>query len=205
MPDVSLGVLVSGRGSNLQAIIDAVNDGNLNANISLVISSKENAYALERAKRAGIKTIFINPQDYPSQQDYEQQMVSQLEANGVELVILAGFMRILTPYFVNTYKGRILNIHPALLPSFPGLNAQKQALEYGVRVTGITVHVVDEGMDTGPIILQRAVDVLPNDTVDSLSERMLKVEHQIYPEAIAQIIGHMRPAGLIGGNREFSR
>ncbi len=194
MPDVSLGVLVSGRGSNLQAIIDAINDGNLNANIRIVISNKENAYAMERAKKAGIKTIFINPQDYPSQHDYEQQMVLQLEANGVELVILAGFMRILTPYFVNAYKDRILNIHPSLLPSFPGLNAQKQALEYGVKVTGVTVHVVDEGMDTGPIIMQRAVDVLPNDTVDSLSERMLQIEHQIYPEAISQIIG------LIGGD-----
>ncbi|MDI6781463.1 MAG: phosphoribosylglycinamide formyltransferase [bacterium] len=195
MSDISLGVLVSGRGSNLQAIIDAINDGNLNANIMLVISNQENAYALERARKAGIKTIFINPQDYPLQQDYEQQMVSQLEANNVELVILAGFMRILTPYFVNAYQNRILNIHPALLPSFPGLHAQKQALEYGVMVTGVTVHVVDEGMDTGPIIMQRAVDVLPDDTVDSLSERMLKIEHQIYPEAIAQIIGHMRPVG----------
>ena len=112
-------------------------------------------------------------------------MVSQLKANGVELVILAGFMRILTPYFVNAYKDRILNIHPALLPSFPGLHAQQQALEYGVKVTGITVHVVDEGMDTGRIILQRVVDVLSNDTVKSLSERMLRIEHQVYPEAIA--------------------
>ncbi|MBI4777369.1 phosphoribosylglycinamide formyltransferase [Candidatus Desantisbacteria bacterium] len=184
MQNVSLGVLVSGRGSNLQAIIDATNDGSLNADIRVVISNKENAYALERAKKAGIKATFINPADYSSQQDYEQQMVTQLEAEGVELVVLAGFMRILTPYFVNSYKDRILNIHPALLPSFPGLNAQKQALEYGVRVTGVTVHVVDEGMDTGSIILQRAVDVLSNDTVDSLSERMLRIEHQIYPEAI---------------------
>ncbi|MEK7812524.1 MAG: phosphoribosylglycinamide formyltransferase [Candidatus Desantisbacteria bacterium] len=189
MPNISLGVLVSGRGSNLQAIIDAINDGRLNANIRVVISNKENAYALERARMAGIKAIFINPQDYPLQQDYEQQMVSQLEANGVELVILAGFMRILTPYFVHAYKGRILNIHPALLPSFPGLNAQKQALDHGVKVTGVTVHIVDKGMDTGPIILQRAVDVLPNDTVDSLSERMLQIEHQIYPAAIGLIVG----------------
>ncbi|MBU1752604.1 phosphoribosylglycinamide formyltransferase [bacterium] len=181
MSNVLLGVLVSGRGSNLQAIIDAINDGKLNAIITVVISNRENAYALERARKAGIKTLFIDP----LQQDYEQQMVAQLEANGVELVVLAGFMRILTPYFVNTYKNRILNIHPALLPSFPGLNAQKQALEYGAKVTGVTVHVVDEGMDTGSIILQRAVDIFPNDTAESLSERMLNTEHQIYPEAIS--------------------
>ncbi|PIY19744.1 phosphoribosylglycinamide formyltransferase [Candidatus Desantisbacteria bacterium CG_4_9_14_3_um_filter_40_11] len=185
MATVSLGVLVSGRGSNLQAIIDAINGGKLNAAIRIVISNKKDAYALERAKKAGIKTIFIDPKDFLSWQDYEQQMVSQLKANGVELVILAGFMRILTPYFVNAYKDRILNIHPALLPSFPGLHAQQQALEYGVKVTGITVHVVDEGMDTGRIILQRVVDVLSNDTVKSLSERMLRIEHQVYPEAIA--------------------
>ncbi|MBI4753540.1 phosphoribosylglycinamide formyltransferase [Candidatus Desantisbacteria bacterium] len=184
MATVSLGVLVSGRGSNLQAIIDAINDGNLDATIRIVISNKADAYALERAGKAGIKTLFIDPKEFLSWQDYEQQVISQLKANGVELVILAGFMRILTPYFVNAYKDRILNIHPALLPSFPGLHAQKQALEYGVKVTGVTVHVVDEGMDTGKIILQRAVDIRSNDTVESLSERMLRIEHQVYPEAI---------------------
>ena len=185
MATVSLGVLVSGRGSNLQAIIDAINDGKLNATIKIVISNKKDAYALERARKAGIKTLFIDPKNELSWQDYEQQMVSQLKANGVELVILAGFMRILTSCFVNVYKDRILNIHPALLPSFPGLHAQQQALEYGVKITGVTVHVVDEGMDTGTIILQRAMDIRSNDTVESLSERMLRIEHQVYPEAIA--------------------
>ncbi|MFH1097886.1 MAG: phosphoribosylglycinamide formyltransferase [Candidatus Desantisbacteria bacterium] len=185
MAIVSLGVLVSGRGSNLQAIIDAINDGKLNATIRIVISNKRDAYALERADEAGIKTLFINPKDFPSWQDYEQQVISQLKANGVELVVLAGFMRILTPCFIGAYKDRILNIHPALLPAFPGLHAQQQAIEYGVKITGVTVHVVDEGMDTGTIIMQRAVDVFEDDTVESLSERMLRIEHQVYPEAIA--------------------
>lgn len=191
MSNVSLGILVSGRGSNLQAIIDAINDGKLNATIRIVISNKEAAYALERAKKAGIKALFIDPKNFPSWHDYEQQIVSQLKANEVELVALAGFMRILTPYFVNAYKNRILNIHPALLPAFPGGHAQKQAIEHGVKVTGATVHIVDEGMDTGTIIMQRAVDVFSNDTVESLSERILEIEHQIYPEAIAMYCNNL--------------
>jgi phosphoribosylglycinamide formyltransferase-1 len=188
MDKLKLGVLVSGRGSNLQAIIDAINEKKLDACIRIVISNNKSAYALERARKANIKTLFIDPKLYSSREAYDQEIVNQLQIAGVELVILAGYMRILTPYFVSAYKNRIMNIHPALLPSFPGLHAQKQALDYGVKITGVTVHFVDEGMDTGPIILQRAVEVMDNDTEETLSARILKEEHKIFVEAISLFI-----------------
>lgn len=179
-----LGVLVSGRGSNLQAIIEAILSGEIRARIGAVISDQPDAKALERAGRYDIPAIYINRRDYASRDDFETAVAGQLAAHGVELVVLAGFMRILGSHFIQKFSGRIMNIHPALLPSFPGLEAQKQAVEYGVRVSGCTVHFVDEGMDSGPIILQEAVPVVPEDTAETLATRILEVEHKLYPCAI---------------------
>jgi phosphoribosylglycinamide formyltransferase-1 len=179
-----LGVLVSGRGSNLQAIIEAILSGQIRARIGVVISDQPDAKALERAGRYDIPAIYINRRDYASRDDFETAVAGQLAAHGVELVVLAGFMRILGSHFIQKFSGRIMNIHPALLPSFPGLEAQKQAVEYGVRVSGCTVHFVDEGMDSGPIILQEAVPVVPEDTAETLADRILEVEHKLYPCAI---------------------
>jgi len=181
---LKIAVLVSGRGSNLQAIIDAIESGKINGKIEVVISNKEDAYALERAKRHNIEGIFIDSSSYKNKDDYDRAIITILEKKDIGLVCLAGFMRILTPYFVNKYKRRIINIHPSLLPAFPGLEAQKKALDYGVKFTGATVHFVDEGVDSGPIIIQAVVPVLDTDTPEILSERILKEEHRIYPEAI---------------------
>lgn len=184
MNKLKIGVLVSGRGSNLQAIIDAIESGKVEATIAIVISDNKNAYALVRAQKYGLKTLFLDPKEFKKREDYDKRIVEHLQQEGVELVILAGFMRLLSPYFINAYKFRIMNIHPALLPSFPGLHAQKQALDYGVKVSGVTVHFVDEGCDTGPIILQVAVKVEDDDTVETLAARILEQEHKIYPQAI---------------------
>ncbi|MFW5855654.1 MAG: phosphoribosylglycinamide formyltransferase [Bacillota bacterium] len=181
---LNLGVLASGRGSNLQSIIDTVEAGSLKAEIKVVISDRENARALQRAKNHDLKNIFINPKNFPGKKAYEKKLIAVLEESEVELVVLAGFMRLLSPCFVQNYQHQIMNIHPSLLPAFPGLNAQRQALEYGVKVSGCTIHFVDEGMDSGPIILQEAVSIREDDTVKSLSHRILKKEHQIYPRAI---------------------
>ena len=181
---LKIAVLVSGRGSNLQAIIDAIESGKINGVIEVVISNKEDAYALERAKRHNIEGIFIDSSSYKNKDDYDRAIITILEKKDIGLVCLAGFMRILTPYFVNKYKRRIINIHPSLLPAFPGLEAQKKALDYGVKFTGATVHFVDEGVDSGPIIIQAVVPVLDTDTPEILSERILEEEHRIYPEAI---------------------
>ncbi len=179
-----LGVLVSGRGSNLQAIIDAIEKGNLDAQVVVVISDKEGAYALERARKHGIEALFIDPKSYESREAHERAIGDELEKRGVELICLAGYMRILSPYFVNRFRWRIINIHPALLPSFPGLHGQKQALDYGVKISGCTVHFVDEETDHGPIIIQAAVPVLEDDDEDTLAARILEYEHKIYPRAI---------------------
>ncbi|MEJ6950493.1 phosphoribosylglycinamide formyltransferase [Natronospora cellulosivora (SeqCode)] len=179
-----LGVLASGRGTNLQSIIDSIEDDKLKAEIAIVISDRENAYALERAKQHSIDTSFINPKNYNSKEEYEKELIDLLRDKGVELVIMAGFMRILTPFFISHFKRKIMNIHPSLLPAFPGLNAQAQAFKYGVKVTGCTVHFADEGMDTGPIIMQSAVEVKDNDDQESLAARILEEEHKIFPEAI---------------------
>ena len=181
---LKIAVLVSGRGSNLQAIIDAIESGNINGKIEVVISNKNDAYSLERAREHNIEGVFIEPLSYKSKEDYDRAIIKILEDKNIELVCLAGFMRILTPYFVNKYRGRIMNIHPSLLPAFPGLEVQKKALHYGVKFTGATVHFVDEGVDSGPIIIQSVVPVLDIDTPETLSERILKEEHRIYPEAI---------------------
>ena len=181
---INIGVLVSGRGTNLQSIIDAIREGKIEGRISIVISDNRKAFALKRAEKSNIETRYIDFKSFKNREDYDKKIVEYLKEKDVDLVVLAGYMRILSPYFIKMYKNRIMNIHPALLPSFPGLHAQRQAVEYGVKVSGCTVHFVDEGVDSGPIILQKAVEVEDNDTEESLAERILKEEHQIYPRAI---------------------
>ena len=183
-PPLRIGVLVSGRGSNLQAIIDATEAGRLDGQIVVVVSDRADALALERARKHGIKAVFLDPKAYADREASDRALLGVLAEHRVELVCLAGFMRVLSPTFVAAYRNRIMNIHPALLPAFPGLHAQRRALEHGVKVSGVTVHFVDEGVDTGPIILQAAVPVLEDDTEDTLSNRILEQEHRIYPEAI---------------------
>lgn len=181
---INIGVLVSGRGTNLQAIIEAIEEGKIEGKIKIVISDNLDAYALKRAEQHNIETQYINHKEFKNREDYDKKIVETLENKEVELVVLAGYIRILSSYFIKAYKNKIINIHPALLPSFPGLRAQKQAVEYGVKISGCTVHFVDEGMDSGPIILQSAVEVSEDDTEESLAERILKEEHQIYSQAI---------------------
>ena len=197
----NIGVLISGRGSNLQAIIDAVQDGRLDARIALVISNKADAYGLERARSAGIETLVLDHKAFPSREAFDQAMVDALRAREVELVCLAGFMRLVSATFVNAFPNRILNIHPALLPSFPGLHAQRQALEHGVRFSGATVHLVDTNLDAGPIVMQAVVPVFTDDTEDTLSARILAEEHRIYPEAIERVldggVAHRRAAARL--------
>ncbi len=185
MKKVKLGVLVSGRGSNLQAIIDNIEQGLLPAEIAVVISDQPDTYSLERARKHNIPAFHISAQGYKGNRDeYDALLVAELQKKNVELVCLAGFLRIITPTLIKAFPNRILNIHPALLPAFPGLHVQKAALHHGVKFSGCTVHFVDEGMDTGPIIIQAVVPVLDNDTEDSLSERILRQEHKIYSRAI---------------------
>ncbi len=181
---VDIGVLVSGGGTNLQSIIDAIECGRLDARIKVVISNRPGAYAIERARKAGLRVEVVTKEAHPVREDFDGKVVEVLKANGVELVVLAGFMRILTPVMLRAFPMRIMNIHPALLPSFPGLDVQKAALEYGVKFSGCTVHFVDEGVDTGPIIIQAVVPVLDDDTPDTLAKRILTEEHRIYPQAI---------------------
>jgi phosphoribosylglycinamide formyltransferase-1 len=183
----NIGILLSGRGSNFEAIARNVAAGRIPAKIVLVISNREQAPGLERARQMGLKTLFI-PSKGKEREAYDQEVVAALKEAEVDLVCLAGFMRILSPVLVRAFPGRILNIHPALLPAFPGLDAQKQALDYGVKFSGCTVHIVDEGMDTGPIVLQAVVPVLDDDTVETLSARILKEEHRIYSEAISLML-----------------
>lgn len=181
---VSIGVLSSGSGTNLQAIIDAIEEKRLSARIEVVVSNVPDAYALKRATTHGIRTEVLPHQDFPERESYDKAVVDVLKKHNVILVALAGFMRVLSPVFIRAFPMRIMNIHPALLPSFPGLHAQEKALEYGVKVSGCTVHFVDEGTDTGPIIIQAVVPVHDNDTEDTLRNRILREEHRIYPQAI---------------------
>jgi phosphoribosylglycinamide formyltransferase-1 len=181
---LNLGILASGRGSNFQSIIDEIEAGKLNASIKLLIIDNPNAYAIERAKKHSIEYLYINPKEFSSKDDFFRKIADELKARNVELVILAGFMRIVRKPLIDAFPNRIMNIHPALLPSFAGLHGQKQAVDYGVRISGCTVHFVDEGMDTGPVIIQAAVPVSPEDTEETLSARILKLEHRIFPEAI---------------------
>ena len=181
---LKIGVIASGRGSNLQAIMDNISAGQINAQVAVVISDKENAYALDRARNKGIVALHINPKAYPDKAAYETAIVDCLKQNQVELVVLAGYMRLVGKVILEAYQNKVMNIHPALLPSFPGAHGQKEALDYGVRYSGCTVHFVDEGMDTGPIILQAVVPVLQEDTENTLADRILEQEHKVYSEAI---------------------
>ncbi len=183
-----LGVLISGRGSNLQAMIEAIAAGTLDARIALVLSNKADAYGLDRARAAGIETLVLSHKAFPSREAFDLAMVEALRARQVDLVCLAGFMRLLSPAFIAAFAGRILNIHPALLPSFPGLDAQRQALEHGVKITGATVHFVDADLDAGPIVMQASVPVRDGDTEETLSSRILAEEHRIYPAAIQFVL-----------------
>ncbi|HET7213171.1 MAG TPA: phosphoribosylglycinamide formyltransferase [Terriglobia bacterium] len=191
----NIGILLSGRGSNFEAIARNAAAGKIPGRIALVVSNREQAPGLERARQMGLNTLFIPPKGV-ERDAYDGKVVAALKEAQVDLVCLAGFMRILSPVFIRAFPGRILNIHPALLPAFPGLDAQKQALDYGVKFTGCTVHIVDEGMDTGPIVLQAVVPVLNDDTVETLSARILKEEHRIYSEAVCLMLeGRVRIEG----------
>ena len=181
---VNLGVLVSGSGSNLQAIIDSIEAGRLAAGIKIVISNVAGVIGLERARKHGIPTQVIGNKDFPRREDFDQRLVEVLRESGVELVVLAGFMRIITPVLLRAFPMRVMNIHPALLPSFPGTQVWQAEVDSGVKFAGCTVHFVDEGMDTGPIIAQAVVPVYDDDTADSLNARILKQEHRIYSQAI---------------------
>jgi phosphoribosylglycinamide formyltransferase 1 len=184
-----LGILLSGRGSNFEAIADHIERGDLAAQITVVISNIRQAPGLEKARRRGLDAVHLDARGL-NREDFDRQMISVLQQRKVDLVCLAGFMRLLSPVFVQAFPQRILNIHPSLLPAFPGLEAQKQALEHGVKVTGCTVHLVDTGLDSGPIILQAAVPVLDEDNEDSLAARILVEEHQLYSKAIQLVLEH---------------
>ena len=183
-----LAVLISGRGSNLQAIVDAIADRRLDAEIAVVISNRAEAAGLDRAREAGLETLYISNRAFTSRDDFDRALVDSLVARGVGLVCLAGFMRLVGRHMLEAFPEAILNIHPSLLPAFPGVGAQRQALEYGVKVTGVTVHLVTPELDGGPIVLQRGVPVHGDDTVDSLSARILVEEHRAYPDAIKLVL-----------------
>jgi phosphoribosylglycinamide formyltransferase-1 len=188
MKKARIAVLVSGRGSNLQAIIDNIEKGLLSSELAVVISDQTDAYALERARTHNIPAVLVSAKGYKNKrEEYDALLVKELRERNVDLVCLAGFMRIITPVLIRAFPNRILNIHPSLLPAFPGLHVQKKALNHGAKFSGCTVHFVDEGMDTGPIIIQAVVPILDSDTEDSLSERILKQEHKIYSRAIQLI------------------
>lgn len=189
MKPLKVGVLASGNGTNLQAIIDRSEAGEIPAKVVVVISNKEDAYALHRAKKHSIPAFVIKPREFPDKRSYEQKMIEILKEHGVELVVLAGFMKILSPYFVETFRNKIINIHPSLIPAFCGkefygMKVHQAVLDYGVKVTGATVHFVDENVDSGPIILQRAVEVENDDTAETIALKVHQIEHQILPEAI---------------------
>lgn len=182
-----IGVLISGRGSNLQALIDAARGGTLGGEIAVVVSNKEDAPGLERARRAGVPAIFRDHRGL-RREEYDQEIGGILRDHAVELVCLAGYMRLLSPPFIRAFAGRIVNVHPSLLPAFPGLEAQRQAWEHGAKVSGATVHLVDDGLDTGPIVAQEAVPVEDSDTHESLAQRILAAEHRIYPKAVRLLL-----------------
>ncbi|GMK45862.1 phosphoribosylglycinamide formyltransferase [Paenibacillus glycanilyticus] len=187
MGTLRIAVFASGQGTNFQALADAVRQGRLDATIELLVCDKPAAPVVERARKAGIDTFVFVPKEYPSRQAYETEILAELQRRGIELVVLAGYMRIITSVLVEPYYGRMINIHPALLPSFPGVNGIGQALEYGVKVTGITVHYVDGGMDSGPIIAQSVVEVQNGDTEDTLGERIHAAEQQLLPRVVQSI------------------
>ena len=197
MPDrLALGVLLSGSGTNLQALIDAIAADRLHARIAVVISNVADAGGVERARRHGVTVVALPHGDAPSREAYDARLVEVLRAHGVELVVLAGFMRLVTPVLLAAYPLRVVNVHPALLPAFPGLHAERQALAHGARITGVTVHFVDEETDHGPILVQAAVPILPDDTEERLHARIQRQEHRLYPFAIQLLAeGRVRVEG----------
>ena len=202
----AIAVFCSGQGTNLQAILNATRAGRLRARVALVVSDQPHAQALQRATRAGVETRYLAPSAYPTRAEYDRALINLCETRRVRLVCLAGFMRILSPVFVRRYRRRILNIHPALLPAFPGAHAIRDALQWGVKVTGVTVHVVDEQVDHGPIILQEAVSIRPEDTEESLLARLHQVEHRLYPRAIQLLLeGRVRITGRPQGGLSAGR
>jgi len=178
-------VFISGKGTNLQAIIDSVKAGEIKAHLALVLSSNEKALGLKRAEAAGIKTVVFNPKNYTNRQSVDRDIVIELKNNKIDFIVLAGYMRLLTPYFIKHYPNKILNVHPSLLPSFKGVEGIKDAVTYGAKVTGVTIHFVNEKLDNGPIILQDSVRINEDDTLESLEEKIHRVEHRLYPKAIA--------------------
>jgi phosphoribosylglycinamide formyltransferase 1 len=187
-PNKRLAVLISGRGTNLQSLIDAVRDRRLDATIAVVISNRADAAGLERARRAGIETLVLSHRDWPSREEYDRAILSELQIRDVGLVCLAGFMRVFSRVMLDAFPNAIMNIHPSLLPLFPGLRPHQQALDHGVKVSGVTVHLVTADLDAGPIVVQRTVPVLDDDTADTLAARILVEEHMAYPEAVAMIL-----------------
>ena len=195
-----IAIMISGRGSNMAALLDAIREGRLDAEAGVVISNIEDAAGLTRARQQGVETLVISHKSR-AREEHDREIVAELSRRGVSLVCLAGYMRLLSPHFVRSFENRILNIHPSLLPAFPGIDAQRQALEHGVKITGCTVHIVDEQLDHGPIVMQRAVEVLEGDTVESLTSRILEQEHQIYPLAVSRVLSE----GFgVKGRRTFS-
>lgn len=205
---LTLGVLASGRGSNFQSIIDSIENGYIQANISVLITDNPDAFAIERAEKHNIEALILRPADYPDSHAYYSLIADELQNRNVGLVVLAGFMRVVGKALIDRFPNRVMNIHPALLPSFPGLHGQKQAVDYGVKISGCTVHFVDEGVDTGPIIVQAAVPAYHDDTEDTLSERILKQEHRVFPYAIKLFTeGRIAVEGrkvIVTGDREDS-
>ena len=179
-----IAVLISGRGSHLKNLIDCCARGDIRANVGVVISNKSDAPGLQFARDAGLESVILSHKQYPSREEYDEELVRIINDRKADLVCLAGFMRLLSPVLIRAFPLRIMNVHPSLLPAFPGLHAQRQAVEYGVKVTGVTVHFVDEGLDSGPIILQNIIEVKPSDTEETLSERLLPLEHKTYAEAV---------------------
>ena len=177
-------VMISGRGSNFMKIHDAILDGRINADVALVFSNKEDAAGLQIAKKRGLETLYINPKLYAEKEEYDKEIIHEARKRNVDLICLAGYMKVLTPMFCNEFKNRIINIHPALMPSFPGLHVQQKAIDWGVRFSGATVHFVSAEVDMGPIILQAVVPVMQDDTEETLAARILVEEHKIYPESV---------------------
>jgi len=195
-PKAPLAILISGRGSNMLSLVRAAREGRLSADVRLVVSNRPDAPGLEAARALGVETAMLSHRDFPDRESFDRALADLLEGRGVRFVALAGFMRVLTQAFLDRFPGRVVNIHPALLPSFPGIHAQRQALDYGVRVTGCTVHLVDSGMDTGPIIAQAAVPVRDDDDEETLSARILAAEHEVYPSALEDVLrGRLRIQG----------
>jgi phosphoribosylglycinamide formyltransferase 1 len=202
---LALGVLISGSGTNLAAIIEAIEAGRLDAQIRVVVSNKSDAFGLERAKKAGLRTAVINHREFSSRETFDARLVEVLRESGVEWVALAGFMRVLTPTFLNAYAGKVVNIHPSLLPAFRGVDAQRQAYDYGVRVAGCTVHFVSQEVDAGAIIVQRAVEVLENESFESLHARILKEEHIAFVDALQLIAtGHVALVQSANGREQVA-